>query len=162
MADTPVSFCELVEGQASRQPDAPAIDVVGHGSRSWSGYHLAGLRWAAALREAGVGRGDPVLTMLPTGFEAVTAWLGCDWLGAVEVPVHSSNRGVWLADIVERIGARVAVVDAAFWDLWEPLLPDAPVERCGAGRSGPARAPLPRRGRPHRPRRLGRHRPAPP
>ena len=129
MADAAIAFCELIERQASRIPDDVAVDVVGDRSYSWQAYHQAGLRWSAALAGLGVGAGDAVLSMLPTGFHAAALWAGCSWLGAVEVPVHSSNRGAWLSDIVGRIGARVAVVDASFWPLWAELVDDSPVER---------------------------------
>lgn len=46
-------------------------------------------RWARALVDAGVRRGDPVALLLPTSIDFVGAFFGSLWLGAVPMPLAS-------------------------------------------------------------------------
>ncbi len=71
-------------------------------------------RFAAFLRERGVGPGDRVGVWLPN----VTAWLavffGCARLGAIAVAVNTRFRSAELGDIVGRSGLKLLVTWPAF------------------------------------------------
>jgi crotonobetaine/carnitine-CoA ligase len=94
-------------------------------------------RWMAVLRQAGVGPGDYVLSMLPTGIACVTVWLAVARLGAVEVPVNTAYHGPVLAAVAEDSTARVAVVDGRwserFSETDSPVLHGMTVIAVGAG-----------------------------
>jgi len=68
--------------------------------------------WAAALRELGVGRGDPVAFLLKSSPDFVYATFGCLLLGAIWIPVNVDYRGAWLRATLEDAAARVLIVDA--------------------------------------------------
>ncbi|KAB2810910.1 ATP-dependent acyl-CoA ligase [Pimelobacter simplex] len=73
-------------------------------------------RVALALRRLGVGKGDRVLSWLPTGPDALRVWFGVNLLGAVLVPLNTAYRGGLLEHSVALSGARVAVVHAGLAD----------------------------------------------
>ena len=68
--------------------------------------------WAAALRDLGVGRGDPVAFLLKSSPDFVYATFGCLLLGAIWIPVNVDYRGTWLRATLEDAAARVLIVDA--------------------------------------------------
>ena len=49
-------------------------------------------RYAAGLRELGVGHGDRVACLLPTSLEMVVALVGAYWIGAIHVPINTRYR----------------------------------------------------------------------
>ena len=65
---------------------------------------------AAGLQRLGVGRGDPVLVMMPNGALGLRAMFGANYLGAVSVPVNPAYRGSILEHVVADSGATIAVV----------------------------------------------------
>jgi amino acid adenylation domain-containing protein len=66
---------------------------------------------AAALRRAGVARGDRVAILLPRGADALAVFFGAQLLGAVAVFVSDVLRPPQVAYMLEHSGARVAVTD---------------------------------------------------
>jgi acetyl-CoA synthetase len=70
-------------------------------------------RFAAALAELGVGKGDRVATLLPKRPELPIATLGLWRLGAVHVPLFTAFGPDAIRFRVENSGARVVVTDAA-------------------------------------------------
>ncbi len=67
---------------------------------------------AHALRELGVTNGDPVVSWLPNGPDALRTWFGSNLLGAIYVPLNTAYRGRLLEHAVGLSEARVAVVHA--------------------------------------------------
>jgi carnitine-CoA ligase len=119
---------KLVEHQARSRADDIAIDSVESGPHSWIELHRAAAGWAGGLVATDIGPGDLVLTMLPTGFEAVVAWVCAAQVGAVEVPLNHAYKGTWLTDVIGHLRARVAVIDRRFWDQWQPALAGSTLE----------------------------------
>ena len=68
-------------------------------------------RVAAALVGLGIGPGDRVATMLEPCLEYLAAWFGVCWAGAVDVPVNTEFKGVFLEHVLRESAARVLVVD---------------------------------------------------
>jgi non-ribosomal peptide synthetase component F len=91
-------------------PAAPAV-VSPAGTLTYGRLTAAANRVAGALRDRGVGIGDPVLVTLPPSAELVAAFLGVLTAGAVYVPVDPAQA----AAVAERCGARLALAapDAA-------------------------------------------------
>lgn len=75
-------------------------------------------RSGAALHKLGVRPGDPVLSWLPNGPEALTVWFGANWIGAVYSPINTAYRGSILEHVVNNSGASIMVAHA---DLVERL-----------------------------------------
>lgn len=87
---------------------------------SYGELHRAALRVAGGLRTAGVGQGDTVVIMLPTGFEYFFAFLGILYAGGVPVPIYPPARREQAADHVRRhrgilanANCRLLVTDSA-------------------------------------------------
>ncbi|MGI3168374.1 AMP-binding protein [Pseudooceanicola sp. C21-150M6] len=66
-------------------------------------------RRAAALKAAGVGQGDAVLTFLGNGPDLLTTWFAINTLGAVYVPLNTALVGGALEHILSDAGAKVMV-----------------------------------------------------
>ncbi|MEM9655999.1 MAG: AMP-binding protein [Actinomycetota bacterium] len=99
---------------AAERPDAPALHHVDGSTLVWGDAHEESLRWASALERAGVGRGEPVVTIFVNTFEAFHAWMGCAWLGAIESPVNTNYKGDWLRHVINNTGARVVMAQDRF------------------------------------------------
>jgi crotonobetaine/carnitine-CoA ligase len=99
---------------AAENPDRPFVCNVAGRTLSYGGFHEAALIWANALKRLGVDAGDTVVTMLPGDIDAHLAWLACSWLGAIEVPVNTMNRGRLLEYVIADSNARLAVMDARY------------------------------------------------
>jgi len=103
----------LLEDAAARHGERPFVRIAG---AAWC--HDDGARVAAAagatLRALGVAAGDRVALLCGNRAECVAAWLGCGWIGAVAVPVHTASMAPQIAYALHDSGARVLVVEAAF------------------------------------------------
>src|SRR5262245_57064084 len=97
--------------------------------RAWTYDELADTvaRFAAALSDLGVKRGDRVAVLMPDGLEAAAAILGAIWMGAVAVPLSELNRPNDVRAFVRDSGAVIAVVH----DSLEPVLDDVRAELRG-------------------------------
>jgi benzoate-CoA ligase len=90
--------------------------------RAWTYGELGDTvaRFAAALADLGVKRGDRVAVLMPDGLEAAAAILGAIWIGAVAVPLSELGRPNDVRAFVRDAGAVIAVVH----DSLEPVLDD--------------------------------------
>jgi carnitine-CoA ligase len=68
---------------------------------------------AGGLRELGVDRGAHVLNWMPNVREAVLAWLGTNYLGAVHVPLNTGYRGGLLQHAIALSDAKLLVMHAS-------------------------------------------------
>ena len=106
----------LIERWARETPDRQFIRNVQGRSLSYGEFHRDVLQWAAAFQRLGVRKGETVVTMLPTDIDSHLAWLGCSWIGAIEVPVNTMNRGRLLEYIIKDSQARVVVIAGRYLD----------------------------------------------
>jgi len=74
----------------------------------------AAARCGAALRAAGVARGDRVALMCSNRVEFVEAFLGCGWIGAVAVPINTAAMGPQIGYFLADSGARLLVIETTF------------------------------------------------
>lgn len=73
-------------------------------------------RRGAALRAAGVGRGDRVAILSTNRAEFLETFLGCGWIGAIAVPINSAAMRPQIEYYLANSGARLLVVESAFLD----------------------------------------------
>ncbi len=89
----------------------------------WQSLLPAIARAAGALREAGVRSGDRVGIILPTGPHFIAAFFGCQWLGAIPVPLYPPVRLGRLDEYHARTVAMLRAVQA------RALISDARIRR---------------------------------
>jgi crotonobetaine/carnitine-CoA ligase len=104
----------LLARLAEAEPDVIAVQDVDGRQLTRRELHETNLRWADALRRAGVAPGDHVLTMVPNSFEAFHAWLALAWLGATEVPTNTMYRGTMLKYLIDNSTATTLVISERF------------------------------------------------
>ena len=112
----------------------PCVSIAG---ATWSHRDLAGVaaRRAAALRGAGVQRGDRVALMCGNRAELLETVLGCGWLGAVAVPIHTASMRPQIDHVLNDCGAKLLVIERRFVE----RLGGSPTASCWiVGDDGPA------------------------
>lgn len=102
--------------RATRTPEAIFFEEVDRSSLTFLEFHELVLRWAGALRRAGVNAGDRVAVLLPPSREAAGAWLGTAMLRAMEVPINTDYRGDMLHYMLTDSAPRLLVVSSRFLD----------------------------------------------
>jgi crotonobetaine/carnitine-CoA ligase len=73
-------------------------------------------RRSMGLAGLGIGPGDRVLLMLDNHVDYVLSWFAVSSLRAVQVPVNTAYLGQLLQSVIDRAGARVAILDAKYLD----------------------------------------------
>lgn len=107
---TSATLPALVVARADADPDAPFATDATVGDLTYGEFRRRSAHWAAALAKAGVVSGDPVVTMLPNGVDALAVWNGLAWLRAIEVPVNNELRGGVLGHVLRTSRAATIVV----------------------------------------------------
>jgi cyclohexanecarboxylate-CoA ligase len=124
---------------AGESPDAPALlaDRADGGLTVVTWDALAGhvRRFAAALAELGVDRGDVLAVQLPNWWEAAALTVACWSRGAVLAPVMTTIRERELSRMLAGTGARVAVTTG----VWNGYDHAAALARVAAGLAAPPR-----------------------
>ena len=104
----------LLADRAAECPDRTFLEEVDGRSISYGDLHRYTLTWADAYRRLGITAGDRVAVMLPTGIDAVSAWLGLSWLRAWEVPVNTGYVGRMLHYLLEHSRSKLLVTAADY------------------------------------------------
>ena len=135
----------LLDLQAARHGDRVLFSCAGE---AWSFASAPGIaaRAAGSLSAAGVRQGDRVAILCSNRPELVRVVLGCGWLGAIAVPIHTAAKGPQLRYALENSAARLLVIEDALEAVLDHCpLDGLPLERIQTiGNARPARA----RGRP--------------
>ncbi|GAA0441544.1 long-chain fatty acid--CoA ligase [Streptomyces sp. NPDC046215] len=100
-----LSVADVLADSATRCPGRTAL-VAGHQRLSYGDLWLAARRYAAALREEGIGPGDRVALLLSNTPAFPTAYFGVLALGATVVPVNALLKADEIAYILRHSGAR--------------------------------------------------------
>jgi long-chain acyl-CoA synthetase len=103
-----LSVATVLAESAARRPDHPAI-VFEQERVTYRELWLRARRYAAVLRQQGVGRGDRVALLLPNGVEFPPAYFGALALGAIVVPVHTLLKAGEIEYVLRDSGARVLI-----------------------------------------------------
>jgi crotonobetaine/carnitine-CoA ligase len=103
----------MLRRAAERFGDGPLLSI---GRAQWSHRDAAqaAARRGAALRVAGISRGDRVAIMCSNRAELLEVFLGCGWIGAVTVPINTASMGPQLEYYLSNSGARLLVIEARF------------------------------------------------
>jgi crotonobetaine/carnitine-CoA ligase len=103
----------MLARQARLFGDRPCVSIAG---AQWSHRELAQVaaRRGAALRAAGVARGDRVAVMCGNRAEFLETVLGCGWIGAAAVPINSASMGPQIEYLLADSGARMLVIEDKF------------------------------------------------
>lgn len=121
-AIAPVTLCDLLDAQAERTPDAPALAD----DRSALTYREARLQVARLARElaaAGVGRGDRVAVALPRSVHLSLALMAALRAGAAYLPLDTSYPDERLAFMIEDAAPRLVVTNSALRGRFESMAP---------------------------------------
>jgi carnitine-CoA ligase len=107
---------QLVRRQGLEHPDR--IFAVFADGESWTFGQLADRVWRRAngLAALGVGPGDCVCSLLPTGKAAIEAWFASNALGATYAPLNTANRGKLLEHALNLSGGRFLIAHAELVD----------------------------------------------
>jgi crotonobetaine/carnitine-CoA ligase len=114
------SLGEELRKAAAQAPHRPFVRMAA-GEWSYSQFDAETDRLAAGLHAQGVRRGDNVSLMLPNCIELALLWFALSKLGAAAAPVNTSFRGPVLADAVNLVQSRVAVVHADLLEAWQQV-----------------------------------------
>lgn len=102
-----------VEAGAAARPDAVFMTAPDGYSCSYAALRERSGRFAAALRQLGVGPGDRVAVQADKSPDAVLLYIACLRMGAVFVPINTANTLPEVAYFLSDSQARVAVVRTA-------------------------------------------------
>ncbi|MCZ4291675.1 AMP-binding protein [Hoeflea alexandrii] len=111
--------------RAESDPDKTFIDFTNGPGLTYAAALDLAQRVAGGLDALGVAHGDQVITMLPNGRDAISAWLGLGHLGAVEVCLNTGYRGQPLAHALTICKARVMILAADYLPAVLAVDPDA-------------------------------------
>jgi long-chain acyl-CoA synthetase len=98
----------------------------GERTLSWSELAAQVARIAGGLASLGVGKGDTVALMLANRPEFVACDLAAVALGAVPFSIYQTSPPEQIAYVVGDAGARTAIVEAAFLDVFEQAREELP------------------------------------
>ncbi len=112
-ADTPRNFIDWIDARTKRYADRMAFEICGDQLTYAEVAHRSDLT-ATGFASLGLQFGEHVALMMETSTANIEAWFGLLKAGLVEVPVHTANKGLLLAYIVDHTDARAMIVDAAF------------------------------------------------
>ena len=111
----------LVDAQAVLRADHPFLvwePFEGGGfTYSFAGFADRVRRFAAALHARGVRQGERILVHLDNCPEAVIAWIGCAYAGAVAVTTNAKSTADELAYFADHSGAVAAITQPKFAEL---------------------------------------------
>jgi carnitine-CoA ligase len=115
----------IVEDRAERLGDRLAVIGTDGASLGYGELRDGSQRVARLLLELGTEPGERVATMLPPKGEYLSTALGAAWSGAMEVPVNTDYKGLYLEQVLRETETKVLVIQDRLVDRLEQLeLPD--------------------------------------
>jgi crotonobetaine/carnitine-CoA ligase len=119
----------LLEHWAETQGDKVFLRHVRDGDRTYAQLHEGTLRWAGALRDLGVGRGDNVATLAASSLAYAECWFGIARLGACDTGVNIAYSGQMLTYVLRQAKVATLVTTADRLETLAPLAADVPALR---------------------------------
>src|SRR5262249_5077560 len=111
MTSPGATIVDLIEAQAVRTPDAPAIGAPGRSSLTYHQLQVHLATTGVLLASRGIGRGDRVAIVLPAGPELATAVLAVAAVG-VSAPLNPEDTAPEFSLQLERLRATVLLTQA--------------------------------------------------
>jgi acyl-CoA synthetase (AMP-forming)/AMP-acid ligase II len=106
---------------AARQPDKPAMQVVGGQALTYRALDLASQGIANWMRAQGFVDGDTIALLLDNNLDAPTLWWAARRAGLYFVPLGTRLRPAELGYVLEDSGAKALIVSPAMLPLAEAL-----------------------------------------
>lgn len=133
----------LLQQRAENTADRAAFDFAGE-SHSYGDLWGRLNRFAAALLQQGMARGEPVLLALPNGPDFFTAFYGVQRAGGIPVPLNPESGAQRLSDIAAHAGVgRVVTVADRVSRLQSDLGDGLAVQAVDGGPASPGAAHYP-------------------
>jgi len=108
------TMCAIVAEKAESSPTQRfAVDVEGR-SLNWATLNDARLAWADRFVELGIRKDDVVCTILDSGLQSLSLWLGLASIGGIDASINSEFRGRMLAHALKTCQPSLIVCDAAY------------------------------------------------
>ncbi|MBY6240090.1 amino acid adenylation domain-containing protein [Methylosinus sp. Sm6] len=117
-----ITLCDLLDAQAERTPNAPAL-IDGRHTLSYRDMRREVARLARDLAAAGVVRGDRVAVALPRSVHLSLALMAALEAGAAYLPLDTGYPDERLAFMVEDAEPRLIVTDSALRGRFETMAP---------------------------------------
>ena len=110
----------MLRRAAARFGDSPLARFAG---AEWSHRGAPGIaaRGAAALRAAGISRGDRVAILSSNRAELLEIFLGCGWIGAVAVPINTAALRPQIEYYLANSGAKLVAAEPRFVERLPPV-----------------------------------------
>jgi crotonobetaine/carnitine-CoA ligase len=105
----------VLRRQAERFGARPLLSIAGAQWRHRDAADAAARR-GAALRAAGIARGDRVALLCSNRIELLEVFLGCGWIGGASVPINTASMGPQIEYYLSNSGARLLVLEDRFAD----------------------------------------------
>lgn len=106
-----ISLAAILAESAARRPQATAI-IVGDEETSYGQLWEQTRAYAGALRERGIGPGDPIAILIPNVADFARVYYAVLALGAVVVPVHALLKAAEIEYALRDSGARLLICAA--------------------------------------------------
>ena len=106
----------LLRRQAEDRSDQVFVTFEDGVVWTYAETYLQACQAAAGLQTLGVDRGDSVLSWLPNGPNALRAWFGANFVGAIFTPLNLAYRGRLLEHVIANSGASIIVLHAELAD----------------------------------------------
>lgn len=100
----------LLRRCVDEHPDIPFVDLAGV-EFSYAEMWNRSLELAGALRAAGVGPGQTVVSLQDTHIDGIASWIGTNMLGAVWVGTNTALRGEFLRHVLIDTDAAVVIAE---------------------------------------------------
>lgn len=122
-----ISIYDLFSRTAGTKPENTAVIFLDKPA-SYRELNDLIARYAALLKDLGIGRGDVVAAMLPNSIQHITAFYGAAMIGAVHTPINMMYQADEVGYQIRDSGARTVLVLDLLFDKVQPLLEDGTIE----------------------------------
>ncbi|MBS3731913.1 MAG: acyl--CoA ligase [Desulfobacterales bacterium] len=116
-----ISIYDLFARTVERQPEDTAVIFLDK-SATYRQLNDLVCRYAALLKDLGIGKGDVVAAMLPNSLQHIVAFYGATMIGAVHSPINVMYQSDEVAYQVKDSGASVILILDLLFDQVRPLV----------------------------------------
>ncbi|MDR3462920.1 MAG: long-chain-acyl-CoA synthetase [Beijerinckiaceae bacterium] len=133
--DQTVLLADVVDAHAACAAGAPAL-LADRGSLTYGALAQRSNQVARWAMDRGLKTGDTVCLMLPNSPDYLAIWLGLSRVGIVTALLNTQITGASLAHCIAIAGARIAIVDSAWLDIYRTAAPEGEIWVHGGARAG--------------------------
>jgi fatty-acyl-CoA synthase len=133
--DQTALLADVVDAYAAYAAGAPAL-LADRGSLTYGALAHRSNQFARWAMDRGLRAGDTVCLMLPNSPDYLAIWLGLSRTGIVTALLNTQITGASLAHCVAIAGARAAIVDSAWIDIYRAAAPEGDIWVYGGDQPG--------------------------